>query len=178
MRRTERGFFLGGGEWWKFKSPTYQLSSAAHKRQLRPRPLTLDRGLLLLIQENCSFQPPGRRSIWDGPMEIEMFHGGKMNRCIIIQMHSHATQSLGVKCANASLCANPTSKEAPPEAETTNISRKKHYDKIVVFCLQWEKNYLIFIWVLRKKCWQLLIYEREQKNKWRINNDGISCKRF
>lgn len=38
-------------------------------------------------------------------MEIEMFHGGKMNRCIIIQMQSYATQSLGVKCANASLCA-------------------------------------------------------------------------
>lgn len=40
-------------------------------------------------------------------MEIKMFREGKMNRRIIIQMQSYATQSLGVKCANASLRAGP-----------------------------------------------------------------------
>lgn len=98
--------FFFGGDWWEFKSPTYQLSSAAHKRRVRPRPLKPDRGLCCSSRKIAAFS---RRA--GASMEIKMFHGGKMNRCIIIQMQSYATQSLGVKCANASLRAGPRVKK-------------------------------------------------------------------
>lgn len=96
-------FFFLAGDWWEFKSPTYQLSSTAHKRQLRLRPLKLDRGLCCLSWKiatfSCRAGGPSEMAQW----KIEMFHRGKMNRCIIIQMQSYATQSLDVKCGKASL---------------------------------------------------------------------------